>query len=106
MRRTIIIGGGSVARHEVARCIGSTPIRDAKGLAWDCNTSMYMQKRDKVILYVVALIGAVGTFAFLWAMYFAPQIDTYFSMLMLIISLIMVAMSFALLDYDADKKQN
>jgi hypothetical protein len=63
---------------------------------------MYMQKRDKVILYIVALIGAIGTFSFLWAMYNAPQIDTYFSMLMLIISLIMVAMSFALLD-NADK---
>jgi hypothetical protein len=102
LRRTIIIGGGSVARHEVARCIGSIPIRDAKGLAWDCNTSTYMQKRDKVILWICAGIGAIGTFSFLWAMYNAPQIDTYFSMLMLIISLIMVAMSFALLD-NADK---
>ena len=91
-----------MARHEVARCIGSTPIRDAKSVAWHYNTSMYMQKRDKVILYIVALIGAIGTFSFLWAMYNAPQIDTYFSMLMLIISLIMVAMSFALLD-NADK---
>jgi hypothetical protein len=61
-----------------------------------------MQKRDKVILWIVAVIGAVGTFTFLWAMYNMPQIDTYFSMLMLIISLLMVAMSFALLD-DATK---
>lgn len=91
-----------MARHEVARCIGSIPIRDAKSLAWDYNTSMYMQKLNRRMLWICAVIGVVGTFSFLWAMYEKPQIDTYFSMLMLIISLLMVAMSFTLLD-DATK---
>jgi len=93
-----------VARHEVARCIGSTPIRDAKSLAWDYNTSMYMQKRDTIILCICAVIGAVGMFAFLWAMYDVPQMDTYFSMLMMILSMLLMTISFALLDEMKENK--
>jgi hypothetical protein len=104
LRRTIIIGGGSVARHEVARCIGSTPIRDAKSVAWHYNTSIYMQKFNKRMLWICAVIGAVGMFSFMWAMYEMPQMDTYFSMLMMIISMLMMTMSFALLDEMKEKE--
>ena len=93
-----------MARHEVARCIGSTPIRDAKSVAWHYNTSIYMQKRDKVILSILAVLGVVGTFAFLWAMYNKPELDTYLSMLMMILSMLLMTISFALLD-DATKNK-
>lgn len=104
MRRTIIIGGGSVARHEVARCIGSTPIRDAKSVAWHYNTGIHMNKRDTVILTILAILGAIGMFAFLWAMYNKPEIDTYVSMLMMILSMLMMTISFALLEDMAKNK--
>jgi hypothetical protein len=69
LRRTIIIGGGSVARHEVARCIGSTPIRDAKSLAWDYNTSIYMRALA-IIGFFLAVFTAgffiLSLFGLLW----------------------------------------
>jgi len=61
-----------------------------------------MQKRDKVILWICAGIGAIGMFSFMWAMYEMPKLDTYFSMLMMILSMLLMTISFALLD-DAKK---
>jgi len=63
-----------------------------------------MQKRDKTILTILAVLGAVGTFAFLWAMYNKPEIDTYVSMLMMILSMLMMTISLMVLDEVAKKK--
>ena len=107
MCRTFIIGGGSVARHEVAWFLfGSIPIRDAnfKSLAWDYNTSIHMNKRDTVILTILAILGAIGMFAFLWAMYEMPEMDTYVSMFMMILSMLLMTISFAVLDEMARNK--
>lgn len=57
-----------------------------------------MNKRDTVILTILAILGAIGTFVFLWAMYEKPEVDTYFSMLMMILSMLMMTISFMVLD--------
>ena len=62
-----------------------------------------MQKRDRIILCICAVIGAVGMFSFMWAMYEMPEMDTYVSMFMMIISMLLMTISFALLD---DAKKN
>lgn len=63
-----------------------------------------MNKRDTIILTILAILGAIGMFAFLWAMYNKPEIDTYVSMLMMILSMLMMTISFMVLDDMAKNK--
>lgn len=63
-----------------------------------------MNKRDTIILTILAILGAIGMFAFLWAMYKKPEIDTYHSMFMMILSMLLMTISFALLDEMAKNK--
>jgi hypothetical protein len=57
-----------------------------------------MQILNKKILTSLCIIGIVGNFTFLWAMYEFAEIPTYCSMFMLIMSLLLTTISFALLE--------
>ena len=57
-----------------------------------------MQKRYRTTLWICAVLGATGTLSFLWAMYEMPEMDTYVSMFIMILSMLLMTISFALLD--------